>query len=107
MEASKQLYGLRALQRKIPQFSVISAPTLCADNCDKDRFYMELQIITISLPKDDMVVIWRNWNASYDAAMVNLVAGKYGTRIRYTNRERLLCFAELLLAYPSDVEEDN
>lgn len=41
-------------------------------------FYVELQLLTASLPRNDMVVIGGDWNVRAGAIRINLVIGKYG-----------------------------
>lgn len=43
-----------------------------------------LQLLSTSLPKNDMVIIERDWNAcvGYDAAVVNSVIGTYEIEVR-------------------------
>lgn len=73
----------------------VYAPTSCADNRDKDMFYVELQLLTNSLPKNDMVIIGKNWNAlvGHNIAAMTSIIGKYGIRIWCAN-EKLFRFAE-------------
>ncbi|VDN53320.1 unnamed protein product [Dracunculus medinensis] len=78
---------------KFCNISVISvyAPTLSADDRDKDKFYAELQLLTKSLPKDDIIIIGGDWNArvGHNAAAMTSTIGKYGIGDRCANGERL------------------
>ncbi|VDN56501.1 unnamed protein product [Dracunculus medinensis] len=77
---------------KFCNISVISvyAPTLSADDRDKDTFYAELQLLTKSLPKRNMIIIGGGWNARVgnNAAAMTSTIGKYGIEDRCANRER-------------------
>lgn len=59
------------------------------DDCDK--FYAELQLLTIFL-QSDVVIIGgdRNVRVGHDAATMNSVMGKYGIGVQCANGERLL-----------------
>ncbi|VDN59102.1 unnamed protein product [Dracunculus medinensis] len=82
----------------IPSISVISVytPTLSANDRDKDKFYAELQLLTKSLSKYDMIIIGGDWNArvGHNAAAITSTIGKYGIGYRCANGERLLRYAE-------------
>ncbi|VDN52125.1 unnamed protein product [Dracunculus medinensis] len=86
---------------KFCNISVISvyAPMLSADDRDKDKFYAELQLLTKSLPKHDIIIIGEDWNArimkqSHNAAAMTSAIGKYGIGDQCANGERLLRYAE-------------
>ncbi|VDN53068.1 unnamed protein product [Dracunculus medinensis] len=76
-------------ERKFCNISVISvcAPILCADDCDKNKFYAELQPLTTSLSRGDMVIIEGDWN---DTVKMNSIIGKYGIEVQCVNGECLL-----------------
>ncbi|VDN59131.1 unnamed protein product [Dracunculus medinensis] len=63
-------------------------PTLSANDRDKEdkenKFYAELQLLTKSLPKHDMIIMGRDWNArvSHNAAAMTSTIGKYGIGAR-------------------------
>ncbi|VDN58591.1 unnamed protein product [Dracunculus medinensis] len=84
---------------KFCNISVISVytPTLSADDRDKDKFYVELQLLTKSLPKHDMVIIGGDWNArvGHIADVMTSTIGKYGIGDRCANGERLR-YADML-----------
>ncbi|VDN56976.1 unnamed protein product [Dracunculus medinensis] len=63
---------------KFCNISVISvyAPTLSADDLDKDKFYAELQLLTKSLPKH---------GHSHNVAAMTSTTGKYGIVQRCVN----------------------
>ncbi|VDN52975.1 unnamed protein product [Dracunculus medinensis] len=83
---------------KFCNISVITVytPTLSADDRNKDKFYAELQLLTKSLPKHDMIIIGGDWNArvGHNAAAMISTIGKYGIGDRCANGERLLHYAE-------------
>ncbi|VDN58433.1 unnamed protein product [Dracunculus medinensis] len=90
--------------------SVISVyvPVLSANDSDKDKFYAELQLLIKSIPKHNIVIIGRDWNARIghnDAAMTSTI-GKYTSEIG----ECLLRYAEkhefLLLILPFCIIEN-
>ncbi|VDN57087.1 unnamed protein product [Dracunculus medinensis] len=79
---------------RVSSVSVISvyAPTLSADDRDKDKFCAELQLLTKSLTKYDMVIIEGDWNARIDhnAAAIASTIGKYAIGDRCANGGCLL-----------------
>lgn len=97
-------------KRKFRNILVTSVyiPILCANNCDKNKFYAGLQY----LPKNDKAIIRGNWNAriGHDTTIKNSVIGKYGNGDRCANGKRLLYFAEqhefLSLTHSSSAERE-
>ncbi|VDN52231.1 unnamed protein product [Dracunculus medinensis] len=65
-----------------------------ADDRDKDKFYAELQLLTKSLPKHDMIIIGGDWNARVNHNAMALTIGKYCIADWCANGERLLRYAE-------------
>lgn len=57
-------------------------------NHDKDKIYVELQLLTNSLPKYDMVIIGLDWNTHIDhgIAVMNSTIDKYDTGVRHWGR---------------------
>ncbi|VDN53489.1 unnamed protein product [Dracunculus medinensis] len=80
---------------KFCNISVISvyAPTLSADDRDKDNLYAELQLLTKSLPKHFMVIVGGDWDAcvGYNAMTST---GKYGIGDHCASGERILRYAK-------------
>lgn len=61
------------------------------------KFYAELQLLTKSLPKHDMVLIEGDFNAciGHGATAMTSTICKYGVGVQCVSRERFLLFAEL------------
>ena len=70
----------------------VSAPTNNAEEVEVEWFYEDIQDLPELTPKNDALLIIRDWNAKVRSQETPRVTGKFGLGVRNEARQRLIEF---------------